>query len=46
LRYTLQKNKGQEAHIRDTVAKAAAMLGQVWREEEIWEGLEEESMIV
>jgi len=30
LGYTLQRNGGQEAHIRDRVAKAAAILGQVW----------------
>jgi len=27
---TLQKNGGQEAHIRDRVAKAISILGQVW----------------
>jgi len=30
LGYTLQRNGGQEAHVRDRVAKAAAILGQVW----------------
>lgn len=30
LRYTLQKNGGQEAHVRDRVRRAAAIMGQVW----------------
>jgi len=47
LDYTLQKNGRQEAHVRDRVAKAAAILEQVWKDrEEIWEGLEKEDMDV
>jgi len=30
LGYTLQKNEEHEAHVRDGVAKAATILGQVW----------------
>jgi len=30
LGYVLQKNGGQEAYVRDKIAKAAAILGQVW----------------
>jgi len=30
LGYTLQRNGGQEAHVRDRVKKAAAIMGQVW----------------
>ena len=30
LGYTLMGNGGQEAHIRERVRKAAAVMGQVW----------------
>ncbi|KYN19072.1 hypothetical protein ALC57_08604 [Trachymyrmex cornetzi] len=38
LGYTLQKNGGQEEHVKEKVAKAAAVMGQVMgdREKEIW----------
>jgi len=26
----VQRNEGQETHVRERVAKAAAMMGQVW----------------
>jgi len=30
LGYTLQRNDGQEAHVKERVRKAAAVIGQVW----------------
>lgn len=30
LGYTLQRNRGQEAQVRERVAKAAAIMGQIW----------------
>lgn len=30
LGYTVQRNGGQEAHIRERVRKGAAVMGQVW----------------
>jgi len=39
LGYVMQRNGGQEA-VRDSVEKAAAVMGQENLEEEIWEGLE------
>jgi len=30
LGYTLQRNGGQEAHVKERVRKAAAVMGQVW----------------
>ncbi|KYN17184.1 hypothetical protein ALC57_10516, partial [Trachymyrmex cornetzi] len=46
LGYTLQKNGGKEGHVKERMGKAAALLGQVWREEEIWKGLEKENLII
>lgn len=31
LRYTLQRNVSQEAHVRNSIRKATAIMGQVWR---------------
>jgi hypothetical protein len=30
LGYTLQRNRGQEEHVRERIKKAAAVMGQVW----------------
>lgn len=30
LGYTLQRNGGQEAHVRERLRKAAVIMGQVW----------------
>lgn len=30
LEYTLQRNGGQEAQVKDRVRRAAAVMGQVW----------------
>lgn len=30
LRYVLQRNGRQEAHIKDRIKRAAAMMGQIW----------------
>lgn len=36
LGYTLQKKEGQEAHVRNKVKRAAAVMGQVWRKKKVW----------
>jgi len=38
LEYTLQRNGGQEAHVKDRVRRTVAAMSQVWgyREEKIW----------
>jgi len=45
LGYILQKNGGQEAHIKDRVRRAAARMGQIWElGKKIRRGLEKEGM--
>jgi len=47
LGYKLQRNGGQESHVKERVAKAAAIMGHKgnWKEE-IWKGLEKKDVDV
>ena len=48
LGYTIMANGGQEAHVRDRVRKAAAVMGKVWGigKEEVWEGLGKKGLVI
>lgn len=45
LGYILERNGGQEAHIRDRIKKATTIMGQIW-EKKICRGLGKEALVI